>query len=109
MPLRDYMKLNEDKINHASCGYVIGFSANCAMYEISKNKTIGFFSGLAVGILAGHLKETYDKNNGCLYNKKDLRATIYGAFLGSLTIRLTLWNSIHRKKATMEQIFESEY
>lgn len=95
----------EDKINHLTVGYMIGFMGNCTAYEISKNKTIGVISGFALSVLAGHLKEVYDMKNGKSYNKKDFQATIIGGFSGTITIRLVLWNSVHKKKATMEQYF----
>jgi hypothetical protein len=103
-------KLNlgsEDKINHFSCGYIIGLSGNCIGYEISKNKTIGLLSGIILSSTAGILKENYDRNNGGKFNNQDLKSTVIGGLSGSLTIRIILWNSIHRKKATMGQYFEA--
>ena len=100
----------EDKVKHFTCGYMIGFTSNCIAYEITKNKTIGLVSGIAFSTLAGHLKENYDRNNGKIYNKSDFNATLCGGISGSFTIRLVLWNSVYRKRVTMEQywIIENE-
>jgi len=99
------INLDNDKINHFSAGYIIAISSNCIAYEISKNKTVGLISGIAFSTLAGYLKENYDKNNNNNFSNSDFLATIYGGLAGTFTVRLILWNSIHRKKATMEQYF----
>lgn len=103
-----YFGIKEDKFKHLSCGYGIGFAANCIGYEISKNKTVGFISGIALSTLAGHLKEVNDRHNGKIYSKSDLKATILGGIVGSVTIRIGLWNSRHRKTLTMQELVNYE-
>lgn len=93
-----YIEDNPDKVNHFSCGFLIGVTANALTEEITTSKTLGLISGVAFGILAGHLKETYDKNHGGFYSKPDLKATILGTVLGSVSIRIIFGNSVHRKK-----------
>jgi len=72
------LEFKEDKINHFSCGYIIGYGGNLIGYKITKNKTIGLISGVILSSLAGHLKEKYDSENEGIYNKKDLLNTSLG-------------------------------
>jgi len=96
----------QDKVAHFSCGYLISSYTNIQTYELlsftqmntKTAKAVSLITGVGMGVLAGHLKETYDRRHGGTYNMADLRATIYGSIAGSITIRLILWNSFPRSK-----------
>lgn len=92
-----FLEKNEDKINHISVGYIIGYSSNALIYEITKNKHIAFISGIGLSFLAGHLKEKHDK----IYDKNDLLCTGIGGTFGSFTVRIIIGNKnrkINNKK-----------
>lgn len=103
-----FMQKNEDKINHLTCGYIIGFAGNGIVYEITKNKHIAFVSGIALSFLAGHLKEKYDENNNKSYNNVDMLSTGIGGFAGSFTVRLIIGKTKHRSKVTIYEYWECE-
>jgi len=90
---------NPDKVNHFSVGYLIRFSSNAIIDEITKNKHIAFVGGIALSVLAGHLKECYDKKNTNNYSRNDFIATSIGGAFGSVTVRLIIGKSTHRKIA----------
>ncbi len=98
----------QDNLNHFGAGFMIGSIGNCVGYEIFQNKTAGLITGIVLSSTAGYLKEKYDEKNGKIFNKSDFTSTVYGGITGSVTIRFVLWNSIHRKKCTMQQYFEAE-
>lgn len=103
----------QDETAHYSCGFLVGGIANIETYNLIKNtnlkpwqsKAIAFIVGTGAGILAGHLKEQYDSNNEGFYNRKDFKATMWGAVSGSVTIRLVLWNSIPESHVPVEDLW----
>jgi len=99
---------NPDKVNHFTVGYMIGFSSNAIIDEITKNKHIAFVCGIALSVLAGHLKETYDKKNNNNYSRNDFIATSIGGAFGSVTVRLIIGKSVHRKIAAKKGYIYNE-
>jgi len=115
-------QMDYDKFNHVYVGALIGLTANGlvsdfvpaitnkeydpdGMIEIpSKYKLIGMISGVCIGTLAGHLKEKYDVRQGGIYNRQDLKATMLGALIGSVSFRIILGNSISRHQVPKQYL-----
>ena len=106
-------QIEQDKINHFSCGFLIAGISNAETYNLLKDtnlkpwqsKTIALIVGSGIGILAGHAKEKYDENNEGIYNRKDFDATAYGAVFGSISVRLVVWNSIPESHVPIEELW----
>ncbi len=100
-----------DKLDHAFVGYALGLTANLGSYKLlgltkldpELSKMFSFAIGAAVPILAGHIKETYDKKQGRVYSREDFNVTAVAGLFGSFTMRLLLWNSI-----PVSHVFEGE-
>lgn len=75
---------------HLTAGYIVGYSSTAIYYGWTGKKTLSAILGTGTGILAGHLKEKYDVNQGRYYSRKDLFYTGIGAVAGAVTIRIVL-------------------
>ena len=98
MPQKRIFGIEEDKVNHFTAGYMIGFVTTAVTWKFTERKWIAVVSGIAVSSLAGHLKESYDMKHGGFYNNKDLKATVIGGLSGTITIRLLLINIVPKRK-----------
>ena len=74
----------DDKTMHMIAGNVISTGVGYTMYEITDKPALSVGIGFFSGVLAGVLKEAYDKQQGRVFNNQDLTATIWGSLIGSL-------------------------
>lgn len=96
IPVLCKAQLAKDKEAHLAFGTFFGVAGNGIVWELTGNKTLAFGSGVLLGSGVGIAKELYDKNRTGFSNQ-DLKYTIAGAILGSLSLRLIINKGIHRK------------
>ena len=90
----------DDKTMHMIAGNVISTGVGYTMYEITDKPALSVGIGFFSGVLAGVLKEAYDKQQGRVFNNQDLAATIWGSLIGSLiTIPIIDINRKNRRAA----------
>ena len=94
--------LKDDKNIHYLCGQTISSTVGSAYFLIKPYKP---FKACLVGFIAGSVaglgKELYDsRNGGTGFNKADLTTTMWGALVGSVTLRIGL-HEFYGKKRTI--------
>jgi len=104
-------QIQQDKLNHLSVGYIVGFAGNGGTYlllsegtnwNINTCKVISSIAGFGLSVLAGHLKESNDK----FYNKKDLNYTALGGLIGILSVSFIIGKSIPKNRIPKKDIFD---
>lgn len=95
-------KIAPDKLNHATCGFMIGYASNALTYHFTERKVLAFGVGLGMAVLAGHLKENYDLKHGSGYCVHDLHYASGGGFVGSITVSIITWKIIPKRKLPLE-------
>ncbi len=102
--LQAQAQINRDKkIEHIAAGYVIGSAGNYLVYKLTDNKTVGLISGVALSLLAGHLKEEYDRRHDKYYSNTDLMYTGIGGIGGSVTIHFVI-KKREKKKMSVKDL-----
>lgn len=96
IPFVCFGQLAKDKQAHLAFSYTFGVAGNGIVWDLTGNKTLALFSGVALGTGIGLAKELYDKNRTG-FSTEDLKYDILGAVLGSLTIRIVIGKGIHEK------------
>ena len=81
-------QIAEDKQKHFVAGSVIGGVSILMMNKKVHNKKTKFWVAVGTSLVAGVLKETYDKNNGGKFDWEDVGYTVGGGIVGSFTINL---------------------
>ena len=96
------MSQMDDKLKHKIAGNVISTGVGFTMYKLTDKPTLSVFTGILSGVLAGALKETYDKSQGRKFDNEDLAATCWGSLIGGLiTIPMIDINRKNRKLKTI--------
>jgi len=95
-------QIEPDKLNHASAGFMIAFTSNAFTWKATDRKLVGFFAGVGMSYLAGHLKEDYDMRNGGKYDNQDIKATVIGGIIGSGIVTIILIPSVPKRKLPLE-------
>lgn len=96
------LKIEQDKVNHATAGLMIAYSSNALTYHFTERKIVAFVSGVGLSYLAGHLKEDYDMRQGGFYNNKDIKATVIGGLIGSTITSLITLRCVPKRKLPLE-------
>lgn len=96
------MKAQRDQNLHFLAGQVISTNVGAGYYLLKPHSPFkACLVGLAAGSLAGLGKELYDsRKGGTGFNKYDLATTIWGAAVGSLTLRIGI-HEFYGKKRTI--------
>jgi hypothetical protein len=98
-------QINRDKkIEHIVAGYLIGGTGNFLVYKLTDNKTVGLISGVALSLLAGHIKEKLDEKNGKYYSTNDLMYTSFGGLGGSITVRVIIGKKERKRNIPNEEM-----
>ena len=105
IPFICFAQLAKDKEAHLAFGTFFGIAGNGIVWELTGNKTLAFGSGVLLGSGIGIAKKLYDKN----FSTMDLKYTIAGAILGSLTIRIAINKGVHRKNIPIYNRCKIEY
>ena len=104
-------QIQQDKLNHLSVGYIVGFAGNGGTYlllsegtnwNINSCKAISSIAGFGLSILAGHLKESNDN----FYNKKDFNYTALGGLIGTLSVSFIIGKSKPLNRIPINDVFE---
>ncbi len=86
-------QIKTDKVAHFGIGYVTGALTTSAtlIYSNGKHEWLKSLSvGIASGVIVGTAKELYDFKDYGRFDWQDLGATVIGAALGSVTIKISI-------------------
>lgn len=85
-----------------TAGFMITGTSNALTWKFTERKVLAFGVGVGMSILAGHLKEKHDMNNGSYYDNQDLKYTFVGGIIGSSMVSLITLKMIPKRKSPME-------
>ena len=94
--------LKDDKNIHFICGQTISSTVGSAYFLIKPYKPFkACLVGFVAGSLAGLGKEIYDnRKGGSGFDSEDLKVTIWGSLVGSVTLRVGI-HEFYGKKRTI--------
>jgi len=79
-----------DKDKHKLVGSLITFVTGGILFLITKNLYLSLLPGFLIGCLAGFVKEYLDKRKGGKFDWWDIGATIFGAGVGFIILRVLI-------------------
>lgn len=107
IPFICFGQLEQDKQAHLFTCYTLGVAGNGIIWELTGNKKLALFSGIALGTGVGIAKELYDKNRTG-FSTSDLKFDILGAVLGSISLRIAIGKGIHEKNIPVNDRWKIE-
>lgn len=85
LPLSLFSQL-DDLTKHKIAGNIISTSVGVGMYKLTDKPFLSVSVGFLSGVLAGVLKEQYDKSHNGVSSKEDIYATTWGSLIGGMIV-----------------------
>jgi uncharacterized protein YfiM (DUF2279 family) len=83
-------KIEKDKFQHFVAGAGISAVTYTMVYDLTESRTKATLFSIGTASAAGMLKELYDRRTGKVFDRQDLKYTIAGAIIPTVTLRITL-------------------
>ena len=100
LPLFSFSQI-DDKVLHNYAGAGASIIGGYAIYKITNKPALGYAGGFALGVLAGIVKERYDKSQGREFSNLDLQATAWGSAIGTVVLIIPIK---HNRKKKYKQL-----